>query len=131
MSRKVFDNVKALFSFRPNRVTATANGTGIDTQGFYDGAVVLEVGTVSGTTPTLDVKLQESDDNSTFVDIAGATFTQVTASNSSQIKRIRELNLARKRYVRALATIAGTTPSFDFSCEVLLGEALAGVVNDD
>lgn len=128
---KLFDNIKASFTHRPNRVTATTNGTGVDTLGYRDGMVVLEVGTVSGTTPTLDVKLQESDDNSSWADITGATFTQVTASNSSQVKRLKELNVARKRYIRAVATIAGTSPSFDFACEVLLGESYKGPNNDD
>ena len=129
--RKLLDNIKASFSFRPNRVTATANGTGVDTQGYEDGMVVLEVGTVSGTTPSMTVKMQESDDNSTFADITGSTFTAVVASNSSQVLRLTELNLARKRYVRAVATISGTTPSFDFSTEVLLGDNINGAVNND
>lgn len=129
--RKLFDNVKAVFSFRPNRVTASANGTGIDTQGYNDAMVILEVGAVSGTSPTLDVKIQESDDNSTFTDVSGATFTQVTASNSSQVLRLSSLNVTRSRYVRAVATIGGTSPSYDFSCEVLLGGGASGPENDD
>lgn len=129
--RKLFDNTKVSFSFRPNAVTATANGTGVDTQGYADGMVILEVGTVSGTTPSMTVKIQESDDNSTFADITGATFTAVTASNSSQVLRLSELNVTRKRYVRAVATISGTTPSFAFSTIVLLGENTSGPVNND
>lgn len=128
---KLFDNIKAAFTHRPQRATSSQNGTGVDTQGYRDAMVVLEVGTVSGTSPTLDVKLQESDDNSTFTDISGATFTQVTASNSSQVKRLAELNVTRKRYVRAVATIAGTTPSFDFATEILLGESYKGPINND
>lgn len=128
--RKVFDNIKSLFSFRPNTVTATANGTGIDTKGYHDGMVTLEVGTVAGTAPTLDVKIQESDDNTTFVDITGATFTQVTASNNTQKLRIADLNGGtRKRYIRAVATIAGTGPSFAFAVNAILGQAESNPVN--
>ena len=129
--RKLFDNTKAVFTLRPQAATASANGTGVDTQGFAEGMVVLEVGAVSGTTPTLDVKLQESDDNSTFTDISGATFTQVTAANSSQVKRLAELNVSRKRYIRAVATIAGTTPSFAVAAQILLGTKFSGAINDD
>ena len=94
--------------------TATFNSSGFDTLG-YDGQfqVIHSVGTVSGTTPTLNGKLQHSIDNGStdpYADITGATFTQVTASNSTQT-----LNLDRnatKRYVRYVGTIAGTSPSF-------------------
>ena len=129
--RTIFDNVKALLSIRPTTLTASSNGTGVDTQGYLQGMVVLETGLVSGTSPTMSVKLQESDDNSTFVDIAGAVFATVTASNNSQVLRIRELNVARKRYLRAVATIGGTTPSFSTGVEFLIGDGLSGPANDD
>jgi len=129
---KIFDNVSALFSFRPAAVTTTANGTGVDTLGFNDGMVILEVGAVTGTTPTLNVKMQESHDNSTFVDIAGSAFIEVIAANSSQVLRLAELNVVRRRYVRAVATIGGTTPNFTFNCEVALsGKTIGNAVNND
>lgn len=128
--RSVYDAIKALFTFRPAAVTATANGTAVDTFGYNSAAVALEVGAVTGTTPTLDVKLQESDTSGgTYTDISGATFTQVTASNSSQIIRVEGLGTSRKRFLRAVATIAGTTPSFTFGCEILLGRAYSEPVN--
>lgn len=74
------------------------------------------LGVVSGTTPTLDVKMQESDDDTTWTDIAGAIFTEVSAANQEQ--RIRFLH--SKRYCRSYATIGGTnSPSFDAAVEVL------------
>ena len=96
-------------SFTPGAQTTTANGTGVDlANGTESTNAVLNVGTVTGTTPTLNVKMQESDDNTTFLDIAGATFTQVTATTARQVIRF----LRGKRYCRCVATIAGTTPSF-------------------
>ena len=127
--RQVYDNVKSLFSFRPSAQTSTANGTGVDTKGYDNAMVTLEVGAVSGTSPTLDVKIQESDDNSTFSDVSGATFTQVTAANSSQKIRVAELNVPRKRYLRAVATIGGTSPSFTMAVNILLGRAHSNPVN--
>jgi hypothetical protein len=95
--------------------TANANGNGIDmANGLVSTNAVLNVGSVSGTTPTLDVKMQESDDNTTFTNIPGANFTQVTASNAFQVIRF----LRSKRYRRAVATIGGTPPSFTFGVEV-------------
>ncbi|MFA6131386.1 MAG: hypothetical protein WC730_03960 [Patescibacteria group bacterium] len=128
--RSVYDAIKALFTIRPVTATATATGTGVDTMGYNDAMVALEVGVVSGTSPTLDVKIQDSADNSTFADVSGLTFTQVTASNNSQVLRVSGLNTStRRRYLRAVGTIAGTTPSFAFGVEILLGRAFNEPVN--
>lgn len=94
--------------------TSTVTSSGFDTLG-YDGQlqVIQSVGTVSGTTPTLNGKIQHSIDNGStdpFADITGATFTQVTASNATQAITL-DRN-ATKRYIRVVGTIAGTTPSF-------------------
>jgi hypothetical protein len=96
--------------------TASANGTGVDLQplthpGGRNMKAFLDVAAASGTSPTLDVKMQESDDNSSFSDIAGATFTQATAAGQQQIHFH-----TTKRYVRAVAAIGGTTPSFTCGC---------------
>ena len=127
--RSVYDAIKAVFSFRPAALTSTANGTSVDTKGYNSAMVALEVGAVTGTSPTLDVKIQESSDNSTWTDVSGATFTQVTASNNSQVLRVEGLGTSRSRYLRAVATIAGTSPSFTFGCEFLLGRAYREPVN--
>lgn len=122
--KSVYDAIKAAFTIRAVTATATATGTGVDTLGYNSAAVALEVGVVSGTSPTLDVKIQDSADNSTFADVTGLTFTQVTATGNSQILRVDGLNTStRRRYLRAVGTIAGTTPSFAFGVEILLGRA--------
>lgn len=43
---------------------------------------------VSGTTPTLDVKLQTSPDGTAWADLPNGAFTQVTTSDSNQALRI-------------------------------------------
>lgn len=101
------------------RRTSSLTGTGIDVL-TYEGValVVLNASAGTGTNPTLDVKLQHSDDDSTYEDVTGGAFTQVTdvaGSAGVQVKRINVSDL--KRYVRAIGTIAGTTPSFDFGVE--------------
>jgi hypothetical protein len=104
--------------FTPAARTATANGTGVDVTDFEGVAFALLTSAAgTGTSPTLDVKLQDSDDNSTFADISGATFTQVTNAAASQQLKAIDLSAARK-FVRAVATIAGTSPSF--TCAVAL-----------
>lgn len=95
--------------------TATFNSTSLDTQN-YEGDIMVtqDVQTVSGTTPTLDGKIQDSADNSAFADVSPAiTFTQVTASNNIQTARVDKR--AVRRYIRYVGTIAGTTPSFALS----------------
>lgn len=126
---KVYDNIKVSVTLDPEERTASENGSTVDTQGYHDAMAVLEVGAVSGTSPTLDVKLQESDDDSTWSDVSGYTFTQVTATDSSQVLRIENLNTTRSRYLRLVATIAGTSPSFDSCAVILLGEPESGPVN--
>src|SRR5262249_58541002 len=97
--------------------TAGARGSSVDSLSGAGRCYALQmVGAVSGTAPTLDGKIQESSDGTTWTDVPGATFTQVTASNSLQA-----INFDRtKRFVRYLGTIAGTTPSFTMA--VFLGE---------
>lgn len=110
----IMDMLTLLNLFPSAARTATANGTGVDLQQYSgDVAVVLDSAAGTGTSPTLDVKLQDSADNSTFADITSATFTQVTGTAAQQ--KIVINKDAAKRYVRAVATIGGTSPSFTFS----------------
>lgn len=129
--RSVYDAVKSLFLARPQTATTTVTGTGIDTMGYNDAMITLEVGTVSGTAPTLDGKIQESDTlGGTYTDITGAVFTQVTASNNTQKIRVGGLGVGgRKRFIRYVGTIGGTTPSFALAVNALLGNAFRKPVN--
>jgi len=93
--------------------TVTTNGAGFDaTQHLGLGKAILDAGAGGGTTPTLDVKLQDSADNASFADIAGAAFAQVTTVASLQSIAVN-LDSARA-FIRAVATIGGTTPTFTF-----------------
>ncbi len=128
--RSVYDNILSKVSLRPQAITANTNGIGIDTLGYNSAMIGLEVGVVSGTTPTLDVKIQDSADNATFNDLSpSVAFTQVTASNNSQALRLDGLNgTGRRRYIRVVATVGGTTPNFQTSTVILLGRAWRGPV---
>jgi len=104
------------------RRTASGNGSGVDVRDYVGAAKVVLISSAGGgATPTLDVKIQDSDDNSTFADVSGAAFTQVTDAAAS----LQELHLnldSVKRYIRAVATIAGTTPTFDGGV-ILIGQS--------
>ncbi len=105
--------------------TASGNGTGVDTLGAEEIVAVLDVGAVSGTTPTLDVKLQESaTSGGTYTDIPGATIPQVTNSNHGLTVSYKPNVGGRLRFVRAIATIGGTTPSFTCAVVILVARPL-------
>lgn len=106
-----------------NARTSTATSSGVDSwaQGRSQALVLLlSIGARSGTTPTLDVKLQHSDDDSSYSDVAGAAFAQKTNTGFAELT-------ARnfKRYVRVVATIAGTTPSFTFAVIGIFGDSMS------
>jgi hypothetical protein len=99
--------------------TSTVTGSAVDVRAFTGNLLVIQgVGTVSGTTPTLDGKIQSSADGSScWADISGATFTQVTASDNTQT--IAVAADACLGYIRYVGTIAGTTPSFMVGVQAL------------
>ena len=83
-------------------------------EGVFDAeslAFFLYASKKAGTSPTLDVKIQTSPDNSNWVD-TGVTFTQVTTSTAStEVKMLSTNGLCP--YIRAVCTIGGTgTPSY-------------------
>lgn len=129
--RKLFDNVKVLQSLVSAVRTADANGTGVDTQGYEDAMLVVPVGDIdlASADETYQVKVEESDDNVTFTT---TTITAtVSADNQVGVARIAELNVARKRYLRAVLDVGGTTPSIPMSALFLLAGSLKGPVNVD
>ena len=112
-----------LILFSPVARSSTTNGTGLDLRATgvlseTSMKVVMNLGAVSGTTPTLDVKIQDSPDNSVWTDISGAAFAQKATAQANTIDDIH--CYTKQRYVRAVATIGGTTPSFLFGLELLV-----------
>lgn len=71
----------------------------------------LRVTAVDGTTPTLDVTIQESDDDTTYNSLV--VFDRKTAAGLGF-----ETIETSKRYVRALATIGGTLPVFTYGIDL-------------
>lgn len=100
-------------------VTTTAAGTGK----WYGSQRTVQMipvvgGTVTGTNPTLDVKLQDSADNVTYADM-GISFTQITASNAAATLSLAAFQRRvvytqdSRPWVRCFKTIGGTaSPTF-------------------
>lgn len=78
------------------------------------GSASLQVQTVSGTTPSLTVKLQHSTDNSTWADVSGGAFAATNTVDGQFIEFTGTIN----RYLRIVSTISGTTPSFTYNVTV-------------
>lgn len=86
--------------------------------------LVLDITAASGTSPTLDVKLQRKDATSgEWVDLEGGAFAQKTAAGTDDLVIYPGVAETANRSVsdvltyrwRAVATLGGTTPSFTFS----------------
>lgn len=86
--------------------------------------LVLDITAASGTTPTLDIKLQRKDDKSgKYVDLPSAAFAQKTTTGTDDLVIYPGIAETSNRSVsdvitsrwRAVATLAGTTPSFTFT----------------
>jgi uncharacterized phiE125 gp8 family phage protein len=82
--------------------TGTSTGTGVDITG--NSVIACAVaGVVSA--GTVDIHLEESDDDITYADVVGSTFTSLSTDNQNII--IEKEYTGTKQYVRACATVAG------------------------
>lgn len=114
---------KVVSSLDPVAVTASQTSlAGTDTLGFEFVTVVVSCGVLTGDW-TLDVKLQDSADNSTFADISGAALTQFTSSHDSGVYMARIRTAMIDRYIRPHITVAGTTPVAPFAVSFILSGA--------
>jgi hypothetical protein len=107
------DHISVLDVLPIAAVTSSGNGTGVDLVSYAGQiAIVADVHNVAGTTPTMDLKIQDSADNSSFADVSPSiAFTQVTTSDSVQ-KLVANKDSLR-RYIRVVKTIGGTSsPQF-------------------
>lgn len=101
--------------------TADANGTSIDLQGFNQCLLIGHVGTAGDTlsgSVKIELEVEESDDNSTFTDVANSDLTAyVTGSSTGTFASVQASGSVgvfmtayrgTKRYVRVVYNITGT-----------------------
>lgn len=92
--------------------TSDGQSGAVDLGKFNDLIVYLDITAASGTTPTLDVKLQTSyDDGGTWFDLPSGAFSQKSAVG----KDVLQIGSNFGRWLRIDYSIGGTTPSFTFS----------------
>lgn len=104
--------------------TASANSDDFGHIGFKGVRLFLDVSAVTGTSPTLDVKIQAKDKLSgNYVDLTGAAFTQKTAAGTDYLTIYPGIAETANETIsdlvpntwRAVATIGGISPDFTFS----------------
>ena len=102
------DNFNGKSLVAPAAFTTTSTETSVDfgAAGTNGGGASLHVLAASGSSPTLDAKIQTSADNASFSDYI--TFTQKTAVGSE----LKTSASNPARYARAVLTIGGGSPSF-------------------
>ncbi len=102
-------------SLVPAAITTTGAGTYVDCldSNANMASALMQVGAVSGTQGTFDVKMQESTATNTgYTDIPGATFTQFTTTGTTTTGAVQMVSFQRlKRYVRGYVTVGGTVTS--------------------
>jgi hypothetical protein len=114
--KDLYHNVLVTQVLHPVTATTTRTSSTIDLQGFNSLNVVFALGT-SGDTLSGSVfwtlKLQDSDDDSSYGDVAASDMLSSAASVAIDSASLDETAYAfgyagRKRYVRAVATPTGT-----------------------
>ena len=120
--RDIKNNLDGVSSIDPASVTSTTNGLGVDLRD-YDGAmVVFQAGTADtgNGDETYAPGVEESDDNSIFTAV-GASDIEGSLANMTANSVQRVGYKGAKRYVRAVLTLGGTTPSINASALVVRG----------
>jgi uncharacterized phiE125 gp8 family phage protein len=107
------DNIDETQSIAPGNKAIANNytthvGAAVEVLG-YTAVVQFQSGT-NGATGTVDVKVQDSDDNVTWTDVTSGAFTQVTTANDNAT--YEKAYTGVKRYIRTVAKVLLATCDF-------------------
>lgn len=117
--------IKGKRALSPQAVSTPVNGVALDRTGYGSCKVIATSGANTGAPTAIAhaVKLQESDDGSTWTDVSGATGNLTAADSELEFN----VNLQpTKKNVRAVVTPAftgGTTPTTQVAVSIALGGA--------
>ena len=109
MYRDMNSNLDVNESIRPQVATGAVNGETVDLRGADSAVIGVSIGAISGTSGDAAVTLEESDDGTSFSDVADADIlgsepTALAANTAYQFGYIGE-----SRYVRAVFALGGET----------------------
>lgn len=120
--RDIKNNLDGVGSIDPENYTATTNGSGVDLRDFDGAMVMLQAGTISSGigNETYIPSVEESDDNSNFSVVAASDLEGALADmTANSVQRIGYKGA--KRYIRAVLTIGGGSPSINASALIVRG----------
>lgn len=117
----LYNLISVAQSLAPAARSSSANGAGVDLQGYDSAVVVVETGAITDGTHTIVV--QESDDNSAYTAVADAdlqgTEPAIVSTDDNVVFEIGYFGI--KRYVRAAVTVAGATTGGVYGAHVVRG----------
>ncbi len=118
------DDITTTQTIKPdNHSMGTITGTGVDVSG--SNVIVNFISGTNGSSGTVDVHLEDSDDDSIYTDVTDGAFTQVTEANDNAT--YEKAYTGAKRYLRAIAGVA--TIACDFAVTIV--EDAPASVEDD
>lgn len=131
--KNIAENLQSLASIVPSVLSANTDGSIVDTMGFNNLELLVSAGTIdlADADETYAVKLQEGA-LANLADAADIPSASVAITANDQLKTIQVLGLGtgnRKRYMRAVLTVGGTTPSIALAAIFNLGRAITEPVN--
>ena len=120
--RDIKNNLDGVSSIDPASYTASTNGSGVDVRDFDGVMVVFQAGTADtgNGDETYAPNVEESDDNSSFSAVAASDLEGALVNMTANSVQ-RAGYKGAKRYVRAVLTLGGTTPSINASALVVRG----------
>lgn len=119
--RDLTSNIGVFSSIAPAVLTATTNGTGVDLRPFNSAVVVFNTGVIAGA-GNMTPKVQESDDNAAWNDVAAIDQLGVLPAVLLTGTVVRAGYRGNKRYLRGVGTLnSGTSVALD--ALVVVGDA--------
>ncbi len=107
-------------SIAPAAITSSTNGTGVDLQGYNSACVVVIAGVRTDGTHT--PKMQESDDDSTYTDVASGVMSGTFAAIATGVNQ-KVGYKGVKRYIRAVSTVTSASTGAVYGMAVVKGDA--------
>lgn len=111
-------HLKVVRDIDADAYTAAAyNGAGVDCRGYQYATFIVTVGTMASTS-TLNFKVQDSADNSTFADISGAAITALTEAggDGDEVVSVTVKCDGQARYLRGVGTAGTAAVDFGSVC---------------
>lgn len=118
--RDLKNTLEVLKTISPAAANASVTGTGIDLASYGSTLIVFDVGAI--TDGTHAPKIQESDDNAIFTDVAAADLIGSLSNLATGV--IQEIGyIGKKRYIRPFVTVTGATTGGVYGAVAIGGDA--------